>query len=119
MLQLFFPFFACWDVIGALGFTPVNKLPPNNDASLGKVDLFAELNHPVPARAFHGGGDEPGTDIALAEVFLVRADFVQPLICAIPKKNRAAFLCALCSNPGRKQRVQEEITAFIAIEDIP
>jgi hypothetical protein len=119
MLQLFFPFFSCEDVIGALGFTTGNKHPPNNDASLGKVALFADLNLLVPSRAFHGGADELGADIALAEVVLVRTDFVQPLICANPKKNRAAFLCALGSNPGRKQRVQEEITPFIPIQDIP
>lgn len=73
----------------------------------------------LPARAFHGGAHELGTDIALAELFLVHTSLVQPLICAISKKNSTAFLCALLSNPGRKQRVQEEITPFIPIQDIP
>ena len=59
------------DVVGALGFATRHKLPPDDDAPLGKVDLFANLHHPVPARAFHGGADELGADIALAEVFLV------------------------------------------------
>ena len=95
MLQLFFPFFSCEDVIGALGFTTGNKHPPNNDASLGKVDLFADLHLLVPSRAFHGGADELGADIALAEVVLVRTDFVQPLICAISKKKIAQLFYAL------------------------
>jgi hypothetical protein len=76
--------------------------------------------HPSP-RVSTAGPMKLGADIALAEVFLVYTDFVQPLICAIPKqkRNSAAFLCALRSNPGRKQRVQEEITPFIPIQDIP
>jgi hypothetical protein len=61
------------DVIGALGFAARNELAPDNDASLGEIDLLADLHHPVPARAFDGGADELGADIALAEVFLVHA----------------------------------------------
>jgi len=61
------------DVIGALGFAARNKLAPDNDASLGEINLLADLHHPVPARAFHCGADELGADVALAEVFLIHA----------------------------------------------
>jgi hypothetical protein len=91
MLQLFFPFFSCEDVIGALGFTTGNKHPPNNDASLGKVDLFADLHLLVPSRAFHGGADELGADIALAEVVLVRTDFVPTSNLCNPEEESRSF----------------------------
>ena len=58
------------DVIGALGFATGNELSADDDAPLGEGNLLAELHHPVPARAFHGGAYELGADIALAEVFL-------------------------------------------------
>ena len=61
------------DVIGALGFAARNKLAPDDDASLGEIDLLADLHHPVPARAFDGGAYELGADVALAEIFLVHA----------------------------------------------
>ena len=44
--------------------------------ALGEVDLLTDLHHPVPARAFHSGANELGTDITLAEVFLVHIAFV-------------------------------------------
>ena len=59
------------DVIGALGFATGDELSANDDAALGEGDLLADLHHPVPARAFHGGADELGADVALAEVLLV------------------------------------------------
>ena len=48
----------------------MTRLSPDDDASLGEIDLFADLHHPVPARAFHCGAYERA-DVALAEVFLV------------------------------------------------
>ena len=63
------------DVIGALGFATGDELSPDDDASLGKGDLLADLHHPVPARAFHSGANELGADVALAEVFFVHAVF--------------------------------------------
>ena len=74
------------DVIGALGFAAGNELSANDDAALGEIDLLADLHHPVPARAFHGGAYELGADIAFAEVFLVHA-----VICLFPLKRRQGF----------------------------
>ena len=65
--------FVIKNVVGALGFAAGNELAPDNDAAFGEVDLFANLHHPVPARAFDGGAYELGADIALAEIFLVHA----------------------------------------------
>ena len=59
------------DVIGALGFAAGDELATDDDASLGKGDLLADLHHPVPARAFDRGAYELGADIALAEVLLI------------------------------------------------
>ena len=74
------------DVIGALGFAAGNELAANDDAALGEGDLLADLHHPVPARAFHGGADELGADVALAEVFLVHA-----VICLFHAQAPSAF----------------------------
>ena len=74
------------DVIGALGFAARDELSPDNDASLGEIDLLADLHHPVPARAFHCGADELGADVALAEVFLVHA-----VICLFHAQAPSAF----------------------------
>jgi hypothetical protein len=60
------------DVIGALGFAARDELAADDDASFGEVDLLSNLHHPIPARAFYCGAGELGTDIALAEVLLVR-----------------------------------------------
>jgi hypothetical protein len=59
------------DVIGALRFATGDKLATHDNAAFGEGDLLANLRHPVPARALDGGADELGTDVALAEVFLV------------------------------------------------
>ena len=59
------------DVIGALRFAAGNKLAAHNNAAFGEGDLLANLHHPVPTSALDGGADKLGTDVALAEVFLV------------------------------------------------
>ena len=43
------------DVVGALGLAAGDELAADDDAALGEADLLADLQHPVPARAFHGG----------------------------------------------------------------
>jgi len=63
------------DVIGALGFPTGNELSPDDNASLGERDLFADLHHAVPTSPLHGGTDELRADVAFAEVFLVHAVF--------------------------------------------
>jgi hypothetical protein len=59
------------DVIGALRLATGDKLAAHDDAAFGESDLLANLHHPIPARALDCGADELGTDVALAEVFLV------------------------------------------------
>lgn len=113
--------FVVKDVVSALGLAAGNELSPDDDAAFGEVDLFADLHHPVPARALYGWADELGADIALAEVFLVHTDSIQPRSLQSLRRGRTAqlLLCTLLSNPERKQRVQKEITALIPIQDIP
>ena len=43
--------FVIKDVIDALGFAAGNELSSDDDASLGELDLLADLHHLVPARA--------------------------------------------------------------------
>lgn len=59
------------DVVGAFGFAASDELAAHDDAAFGEGYLLANLNHPVPARVLDGGAYELGTDVALAEVFLV------------------------------------------------
>ena len=53
-------------LIGALGFAAGNELPPHDDAPLGRSGFFADLHHPVPARALDSGTYELGADVAFA-----------------------------------------------------
>src|ERR1019366_1432381 len=78
------------DVIRALGLTTGNELSPDDDASLGESNLLADLHHPVPARAFYCGTDEHGTDIALAEVFLIHVGLLSELVTEF-SSNRAVL----------------------------
>ena len=74
------------DVVGALGLAARYQFAADDDAPLGESDLLADLHHPVPARAFDGGTDELGADVALAEVFLVHA-----VICLFHAQAPSAF----------------------------
>ena len=61
------------DVVGALGLAAGDHLAANDDPALGEVDLLANLRHDIPARLLHGGRDELGADVALAEVFFIHS----------------------------------------------
>ena len=78
--------FVVKDVVGALGFAARDELPPNNDATLGEINLLADLHHPIPARAFHCGANELGADVAFAQVFLIHA-----VICLFHAQAPSAF----------------------------
>jgi len=58
------------DVVSPLGLAPADQLPAHDDATLGETDLLADLRHLVPACLAQGRGDELGTNVALAQVFL-------------------------------------------------
>src|SRR5438876_943012 len=75
------------DVISALCLATGDELSPDDDAPLGEGDLLANLHHPVPARAFHCGAYELGTDIALAEVFLVHVVLFSKLVSEFSSNN--------------------------------
>jgi len=80
------------DIICALGLASGNELTSDDDAPFGEVDLLSNLHHPVPARAFDGGADELGTDIAFAEVFLVHTLVERFSISPGPKTQEARLL---------------------------
>jgi hypothetical protein len=61
------------DVVGALGLAARDELAAHDDATLGKVDLFAELRDLIPACLPDRGRDELGADVAFAEELLVHA----------------------------------------------
>src|SRR5439155_9506570 len=51
------------DVIGAFSLPARDELSTHDDAPFGKSDFLADLHHPIPARALHGGTDELGADV--------------------------------------------------------
>jgi hypothetical protein len=59
------------DVISALRLPARYQFSADDDASFGKSDFLPNLHHPVPPRAFDGGADELGADVAFAKVLLV------------------------------------------------
>ena len=59
------------DIFGALGISACHKFAANDNAAFRESDFFADLQHPLPARPFHGWTNELGADIPLAQVFLV------------------------------------------------
>lgn len=59
------------DVVGSLRLTARHELSTNDNSSLGKRNLFADLRGPIPSALLKRGADELGTNVALAEVFLL------------------------------------------------
>jgi hypothetical protein len=56
---------------GAFGPQMGFAVGTDDDAALCESDLLADLHHPVPTRALHGGTDVLGADVAFAEVLFV------------------------------------------------
>jgi hypothetical protein len=84
-------------VIGALRFATGDKLAAQDDAAFSEGDLLANLHHPVPGRPLDGGADELGTDVALAEVFLVHKFYCPTSgLCSWPWRKQAGFVLRCC-----------------------
>ena len=67
------------DVIGPLALAPCHQFAANNNPTLGKKDLAADLGGLVPAGLNQGGGDVFGANIRFAQVFLAHASFLYAL----------------------------------------
>src|SRR4051794_5162854 len=59
------------DIIGSLGLPTTDQLPANNNPTLRKADLLADLQHFIPAPLAQRRGDELGADVPLTEAALL------------------------------------------------
>src|SRR5580765_7000429 len=59
------------DYSGSACHAARHQLAAHDDPALGKIDLFAHLQHFVPTGALDGWQDELGADVALGEVSFV------------------------------------------------
>ena len=57
--------------VGLFGLAARDQLAAHDDPALGEIDLFANLQHLVPARALDGGQNELRADVAFRKGTLV------------------------------------------------